>query len=75
MICPECRGRGWAPLGGAADDEGAAHGPCPMCGGCGIAYCCEGAAPVFECARCGFIQENNVIRCEDCGEPLVFRIA
>lgn len=76
MICPECRGRGWLSAG-SPDDELTVIEPCPTCGGGGIAYCCEGEgppAPVFQCARCGAIQESNVILCEACRAPLVFRL-
>lgn len=28
--------------------------------------------PTFACLGCGAIQERNIIRCEQCGKPLVF---
>ena len=31
MICPECRGRGFVPVIGFGDDDGAEHEPCPTC--------------------------------------------
>lgn len=74
MICPTCRGRQFISQGGADDDE-IRHVPCPDCIG-GVASCCDAAgssdAPSFACLGCGAIQEHNIIRCEQCGEPLVF---
>lgn len=38
MICPACDGEGW--LLTEVSEEWI---PCDQCGGCGLAYCCEGA--------------------------------
>ena len=47
MICPTCRGRQFVSLGGADEDEGAGHQPCPDCIG-GIASCCDAAGSYSE---------------------------
>jgi hypothetical protein len=69
MICPTCHGEGsyWNALLGEKR-------PCPDCIG-GIASCCDaagGLTPVFVCAACGAMQQHRMIKCEQCGEPLVF---
>jgi hypothetical protein len=75
MICPTCRGRQFVPDGPGDDDEAVKMKPCPDCIG-GIASCCDAAGayvePVFVCAACGAVQRERTIRCEQCGEPLVF---
>lgn len=38
VICPACDGEGW--LLTEVSEEWI---PCDQCGGCGLAYCCEGA--------------------------------
>lgn len=81
MICPTCRGRGFTPRLSWVDDLDAidndvpAMGLCETCGGSGIASCCDAAGspePRFVCAACGAIQQHRMIKCEQCGEPLVF---
>ena len=37
MICETCHGRRFVDAGGTV--------PCPDCGGCGFAHCCEGERP------------------------------
>lgn len=59
----------------AIDDDGPMMGPCETCGGGGTASCCDtagSAEPVFVCAACGAVQQHRMIKCEQCGEPLVF---
>lgn len=41
------------------------------CGRCHV-FVDDAAPPVFVCAACGAIQQERMIRCEQCGEPLVF---
>lgn len=43
MICATCSGEGWVWPGGPVDGPESDPEPCPDCGGCGLAYCCEGA--------------------------------
>lgn len=40
MICEPCRGRGLI-----LDKVTLAPRPCPQCGGCGVAHCCDGDQP------------------------------
>lgn len=43
MRCGNCHGTG--QVAGTADERSAVaaiHLPCPECGGCGIAHCCDG---------------------------------
>lgn len=47
MICERCHGEGMV----GSDPSGERTGklvPCPDCGGCGVAHCCEGERP--DCA-------------------------
>ena len=57
MICERCHGEGTVPamLVGPAPAfrvytiaEAMAVLPCPVCGGCGIASCCDGMVPTQE---------------------------
>ena len=42
MICPTCHGKGYVRSPYIPDLGLWVHSPCPDCGGCGIAHCCDG---------------------------------
>ena len=44
MICDHCHGTG-LKRHGSFDADAALNIPCPVCGGCGIAYCCDKDQP------------------------------
>ena len=50
MICDRCKGSGVVPLF-YVNNSGYSRYPCPVCGGCGIASCCEGATPCDEIVK------------------------
>jgi len=43
MICPTCYGEGIFRV--VVEGDGLKELPCPQCGGCGFAHCCEGERP------------------------------
>ena len=44
MICDRCRGAGVVSSPYIAGVVCVSY-PCPLCGGCGIAHCCDGDQP------------------------------
>ncbi len=86
--CPDCMGSGITSCCDAAGSAEPPSFTCPRCGAVSHnpndireRYCgrCHVFAeqffvpgPVFVCAACGATQVERMIRCEQCGEPLVF---
>jgi hypothetical protein len=84
--CPDCMGSGITSCCDAAGSAEPPSFTCPRCGAvsynpndireryCGRCHVFvdDAPGPVFVCAACGATQVERMIRCEQCGEPLVF---
>lgn len=64
MICKTCDGEGW--IKHSTEEGGLLIAPCFDCIG-GVA-----SVRTARCAGCGAPQEWGLIRCTECGQPLVF---
>jgi hypothetical protein len=67
MICPECQGRGFVPIGNDDGDDETAVGPCLYCIG-GAWPSCEAAYrddsyPERTCEHCSMLYHGPAVYC------------